>query len=304
MFDELAMAPPDPILGLTAAFKSDPNPQKINLSVGNYQDESGVTPIFATVKKAEERLYQRETSKAYLGIQGSDEYGAEVRGLLFGPDSETEKSGRTATAQTPGGTGAVRVAADLVRKIRPGARVWMSDPTWANHPNIFSAARLETSTYPYYDADDKCLDFDAMLAGIDAIPEGDVLLLHGCCHNPTGLDPTPEQWEKISEAIVRRKLLALVDFAYQGLAEGIEKDAAAVRMLAASGSEVLIANSFSKNFGLYCERVGAMTVTARIAIARYTMLLDIVLLPFPLMNLDMVVIVPPSCVTLCLGFSP
>jgi len=265
MFSQLAMAPPDPILGLTEAFKKDPNPKKINLGVGVYQDESGKTPIFSTVKKAERKILEQESTKNYLPIHGSEEYGALVQELLFGKGHEAAASGRAATAQTPGGTAALRVAGDFLRVTRPGARIWLSDPTWANHPGVFKAAGLSVSTYPYYDAADKRLDFQAMLRAIESIPPGDVLLLHGCCHNPSGLDPSPQQWEQIAQAAWRRSLLPLIDFAYQGLARGIDEDAAAVRLFAAPGRELLIASSFSKNFGLYCERVGALTVVGETA---------------------------------------
>jgi len=265
MLSELAMAPPDPILGLTEAFKKDPNPDKINLGVGVYQDESGKTPIFSTVKKAEQQILGQESTKSYLSIEGSEEYRAAVRELLLGKQHEAIVSGRVASAHTPGGTGALRVAGDFLKKIRPQARIWVSEPTWANHPGVFKAAGLGVATYPYYDAQARDLNFEAMLKAIESIPEGDVVLLHGCCHNPTGLDPSADQWERIAKAAWRRNLLPLIDFAYQGLAEGIEQDAAAVRLFVASGRELLIANSFSKNFGLYRERVGTLTVVAATA---------------------------------------
>jgi len=260
MFDTLEMAPADPILGLTEAFKADPNPDKINLSVGVYLDGDGRTPILSSVKKAEERLLATEKSKSYLPMTGSPEFASAVQELLFGAGSEVISSKRAVTAQSPGGTGGLRVAGDLFKAVYPGARIWLSDPTWANHNGIFTAAGLELGTYPYYDAEQKCLAFDKMMAAINQIPAGDIVLLHGCCHNPTGMDPTIDQWTQIAAVLAKRKLVAMVDFAYQGLAEGLEEDAASVRVLCEPGREVVIASSFSKNFGLYRERVGAVTI--------------------------------------------
>jgi len=260
MFADLQMAPPDPILGLTEAFKEDPNPNKINLGVGVYRDESGATPIFATVKKAEKILLKQETTKDYLPMPGSPAYAKAVQSLVFGEGGEIASSGRAATAQTPGGSAALRVAGDFIRKTWPAATVWVSNPTWPNHLGIFGAAGLKVATYPYYDAAKKGLDFGKMLAAIEGIPEGDVVLLHGCCHNPTGVDLSGEQWEKVAAAVQERRLLPLIDFAYQGLAHGIEEDATGVRTMCGPGAEALVCSSFSKNFGLYNERVGALTV--------------------------------------------
>jgi len=262
MFDELQMAPPDPILGLTEAFKKDPNPGKINLGVGVYIDESGKTPIFATVKKAEALMLEREQSKSYLPMTGLPDFAAAVGEMVFGPSHEILRSRRAATAQTPGGTAALRVAGDFLKKIRPGAKLWVSDPTWANHLGVFTAAGFEIAKYPYYDAAGRSLDFAGMSAALAAVPPGDVVLLHGCCHNPTGVDPSPEQWAKIALLAAERKFLPLVDFAYQGFGDGLDEDAVGVRTLCAKVPELLIASSFSKNFGLYNERVGGLTVVA------------------------------------------
>jgi len=262
MFEKLEMAPADPILGLEEAFKKDANPNKINLSVGVYKDADGETPIFHTVKVAEVRLLEEETSKSYLGIVGSPDYGAAVQELIFGPGHEIITSKRSVTAHTPGGTGGLRVAADFLKKINPGVKVWISQPTWPNHPNIFKTAGLAVETYPYFDAAANALAFDSMLAALQQIPEGDVVLVHGSCHNPTGVDPSPEQWVKIAEVLKARNLVPLVDFAYQGLGAGIKEDAQGVLALAAAGLEMLIASSFSKNFGLYNERVGALTLVS------------------------------------------
>jgi aspartate/tyrosine/aromatic aminotransferase len=262
MFEKLEMAPADPILGLEEAFKKDTNPKKINLSVGVYKDADGETPIFHTVKIAEIRLLEEETSKSYLGIVGSPDYGLAVQELIFGAKHEVITSKRAVTAHTPGGTGGLRVAADFLKKINPGVKVWISQPTWPNHPNIFKTAGLAVETYPYFDAAANTLAFDAMLAALQQIPEGDVVLLHGSCHNPTGVDPSPEQWTKIAEVLKARNLVPLVDFAYQGLGAGIREDAVGVLALYNAGLEMLIASSFSKNFGLYNERVGALTLVS------------------------------------------
>ena len=260
MFEKLDMAPADPILGLEEAFKKDGNPDKINLSVGVYKDEDGETPILHTVKVAEIRLLEEETTKSYLSITGLPDYGLVVQVLIFGEGHEVIKSKRVVTAQTPGGTGGLRVAADFLKKVNPNLKVWISQPTWPNHPNIFKAAGLAVDTYPYFDANSNGINFEAMLGTLNQIPEGDVVLLHGSCHNPTGADPTLEQWKQIAEVLKTRKLIPLIDFAYQGLGAGIREDAQGVLTLCDAGLEMLIASSFSKNFGLYNERVGALTL--------------------------------------------
>ena len=262
MFETLQMAPPDAILGLTEAFKKDPNPQKINLSVGVYQDSQGKTPILAVVKEAEKRLFAEEANKSYLGIDGLAEYGQGVRELLFGTGHGIVAQQRAVTAQTPGGTGALRVAGDFIKQKLQGQRIWVSNPTWANHPSVFEAAGLQVDTYPYIDKAGKGLDFPAMVAALEKIPAGDVICLHACCHNPTGIDPTVEQWKQIAQVLRTRQILPLVDFAYQGFAEGLEEDRAGLLQLADAGIEMLICSSFSKNFGLYGERVGALTLVA------------------------------------------
>jgi aspartate/tyrosine/aromatic aminotransferase len=262
MFDLLPLAPPDSILGLNEAFRADPSPRKINLSVGVYKDEQGNTPILACVKLAERQLLESEKSKGYLSIEGHAEYAARVQELLFGAGSEILTSKRAVTAQTPGGTGSLRVAADFLKKHFPAATIWHSKPTWANHPAIFAAAGMKVETYPYIDATSRGLDFPAMLAGLEQIPAGDVVLLHACCHNPTGIDPTAKQWLEIARVVHKRGLLPLVDFAYQGFGDGLDQDAAGLRALAQPGRELLVCSSFSKNFGLYGERVGALTLVA------------------------------------------
>lgn len=262
MFDKIEIAPPDPILGLDEAFKSDPNPVKINLGVGVYKDERGNTPIFSAVKRAEAAILQSETSKSYLGIVGAPEYAAAVQGLLFGANHPVMAARRAVTAHCPGGTGALRVAADFIKKADPGARVWISRPTWPNHPGVMAAAGLPVETYPYFDTARNRVAFTEMLAALAHASAGDVVVLHGSCHNPTGADPTPEQWEVLADFLVERGLLPLIDFAYQGFGVGLAEDARGLRTLCARLGEVLIASSFSKNFGLYNERVGALTLVA------------------------------------------
>jgi len=262
VFDKLEMAPPDPILGLQEAFSRDPNPAKVNLSVGVYKDASGQTPVLRAVKRAEERILRQEITKDYLGIAGSSEYAAAVQRLLLGQGHEAIAGSLAVTAHTPGGTGALRVAGELLQRARPGLCIWLSEPTWPNHLNVFRASGLAIKTYPYFDAEANDLAFDRMVAAMRQIPEGDAVLLHGCCHNPTGIDPTPDQWLEIAQVVAERGLLPLVDLAYQGLAQGIREDTVGVLSLYKPGRELLIASSFSKNFGLYNERVGALTGVA------------------------------------------
>lgn len=262
MFQSIQPAPPDAILGLTEAFKADERPGKINLAVGVYKDEQGATPTLAAVTQAERWLTENEPTKAYLGIDGSPGYGKSTRALLFGAGAEMIDNGRAVTFQCPGGTGALRVAGDYLAQNHAGSTLWLSSPTWANHPAIFEAAGVPMQTYPYLDAATNSLDFDAMLAALDAVKPGDVVLLHGCCHNPTGVDPSAEQWIKIAELLKAKQALPLLDFAYQGFATGVEEDAAGLRNVLTVCDEALICSSYSKNFGLYRERVGALTVVA------------------------------------------
>jgi aspartate aminotransferase len=262
MFESLSMAPSDAILGLTEAFKTDPNPDKINLGVGVYQDASGKTPILGCVKAAERILLDSETSKGYLGMTGIPSYTDHIPNLLFGADNEIVTNNRAASVQTPGGTAALRVAADFVFRTFPHSKIWFSTPTWANHQSIFKAAGLDVRQYDYLNADKNGLDFDAMLASLRSIPVGDVVCLHACCHNPTGVDATTEQWGQIAEVIAERKLLPLVDFAYQGFGDGLDEDRSGLAQLIRPECEILVCNSFSKNFGLYGERVGGLTVVA------------------------------------------
>jgi aspartate/tyrosine/aromatic aminotransferase len=262
MFDAVTPAAPDAILGLTEAYNNDDRPGKVNLGVGVYKDASGKTPVLASVKEAERRLIDAEATKSYKPIDGDPAYGACVQGLLFGAESSIVTGKRAATSHCPGGTGALRVAGDYLHANHPGATLWLSDETWPNHPAIFQAAGLEMKRYPYFDARANALDFGAMLEGLSKASAGDVVLLHGCCHNPTGVDMSAEQWVKVAELCAEKKLLPLLDFAYQGFAEGIEQDAAGLRALTAKVSELIVCGSFSKNFGLYNERVGSLTFVA------------------------------------------
>ena len=260
MFEFIAQAPPDPILGLAESFAADPNPKKISLAVGVFKDTAGQTPVLRCVKAAERKLVESEKTKTYLGIDGLPDYRNHVRELLFG---DAVEAARVAVVQTPGGTGGVRVAADFVFGQMPRATVWISNPTWENHLNIFAAAGLATHVYRYLDASRTGLDFDGMIDDLSSkASPGDVVLLHACCHNPTGVDPTPEQWHRIGNVMAEKRLLPLVDFAYQGFGTGIQEDAACLRGLLKSCPEMLVASSFSKNFGLYSERVGAAVMVA------------------------------------------
>jgi aspartate/tyrosine/aromatic aminotransferase len=262
MFETLEMAPPDPILGLTDAFKKDANPNKINLGVGIFQDEAGKTPTLECVKKAEAKLLAQNAPKTYLPIEGSADYGRVVRGLLFGAKSSLVSDGRAVTAQAPGGTGALRLAGDLAKTKLGAKRVFVSDPTWANHQAIFQAAGIEPVNYAYYDAATRGLAFDKLLASLSKAGPGDLVLLHACCHNPTGVDPTAAQWQEIANLAKKQGFFPLFDFAYQGFGDGVEEDALPVRLFAEQGLELMICSSFSKNFGLYNERVGALTLLA------------------------------------------
>lgn len=262
MFQSVQPAPPDAILGLTEAFKADVNPDKINLAVGVYKDEQGNTPTLAAVTAAEKWLLDNEPTKSYLGIDGSPGYGKATRELLFGKDSEIVTNGRAVTFQCPGGTGALRVAGDYLANNHAGTTLWLSNPTWANHHAIFNAAGLPTQTYAYLDSEANALDFDAMIHAFLEVKPGDVVLLHGCCHNPTGVDPIVEQWRQIAQRLKDIGALPLIDFAYQGFATDVDADAAGLREVLTICDEVLVCSSYSKNFGLYRERVGALTVVA------------------------------------------
>lgn len=260
-FQHLEEAPPDAILGLNDAFAKDSTPGKINLGVGVYKDAEGKTPVLRSVKLAEEILLREESSKGYLPIEGSPAFREAVLEMAFGRGSEVVASGRSAVLHTPGGTGALRVAADFLARSFPGTKVWVSQPTWPNHPQIFNAAGIAVDVYPYFDPVRNGLEAEAFLSALGAIPSGQVVLLHGCCHNPSGADPSPELWAQVAAICLDRRLVPLIDFAYQGFGDGLEEDAACLRAFAAHPElEFLVASSFSKNFGLYSERVGTLTV--------------------------------------------
>lgn len=263
MFEIVTLAPPDAIFGLNDAMRRDPRLDKVNLGAGVYQDEEGKTPIPRAVLEAERRLLAGEGTKTYLPIDGSPEFGRLVRELLFGAESPVIKRDRAATLQAPGGTGALRAAGDFFRQLKPRTKVWLAAPTWPNHPQIFEAAGLEVVSYPYLDAASHQVDFSGMLGALAKASPEDLVVLHGCCHNPSGVDLSEEQWRELAEQLGYRRLQPLVDIAYQGFARGVEEDAAGVRILSEILPEVFIASSYSKNFGLYRERVGALTVVGR-----------------------------------------
>lgn len=258
-FSIVEQAPPDPILGIVEQFKKDANPKKVNLCIGVFQDETGKNPVLKSVKQAERMWLEQENTKDYLNMAGEDAYGRLVQEMVFGKDSAVIKDKRTATLHAPGGTGALRVGADFVHSQMPKATAWISDPTWPNHKGIFQSAGMEVKTYAYYDAANHNLAFDRYLESLEKIPEGDLVVIHGCCHNPTGVDPTPAQWDQIVEVFKRRPIVPFLDFAYQGFGDGMDEDAYGVRAFAKAGLEMMVSSSFSKNFGLYRERVGALT---------------------------------------------
>jgi aspartate aminotransferase len=260
MFNRLNAVPPDPILGLISACAADPNPLKIDLGIGVYRGEEGNTPILDCVKKAEQILYSTETTKSYLGPPGVAGFNSAMTRLIFGEDSAVVKEDRVRTVQTPGGTAALRVGADLIKAASPDATVWASDPTWANHGAIFPAAELRMDNYPYFDRDLSDLRFDDMMVALRDKGPGDVVLFHACCHNPCGVSPAPEQWETITDLAAKRGFMPMIDMAYMGFERSIEEDALSVRLFAEKCPEVLVASSCSKNFAVYRERVGAISV--------------------------------------------
>jgi aromatic-amino-acid transaminase len=262
-FAKIEAAPPDPILGLTEAFNADTNPNKVNLGVGVYQDENGRVPVLQSVREAERRWYEKEDSKSYLPIDGVPAYNKAVQALLFGANSELLATGRIVTVQALGGTGALRVGADFLRRFFPSARVWISNPSWENHRALFEAAGFTVMTYAYYDPASHGLDFQGMLDAVKGIPDGDVLLLHASCHNPTGVDLSEEQWRALVDVLRQKNIIPFLDFAYQGFYRGIDEDAFALRLFAEAGLCFLVASSFSKNLSLYRERVGALTFVTR-----------------------------------------
>jgi len=258
-FGAIGRVPGDPILGLMEAYAKDSNPNKFDLGVGVFKDAQGLTPIPAAVKQAEQRLLEQQTSKSYVGGHGDAAFGRLIGELVLGSDSSLLSNQRAGTTQTPGGTGALRLAAEFIEHCLPGRGIWLSDPTWPIHETIFAGAGLKVSHYPYVGADNR-LNVAGMLAALEVAPKGDVVLLHACCHNPTGFDLSQDDWRAVLEVVRRRELLPLIDFAYQGFGDGLVEDAWAVRLFAAELPELLITSSCSKNFGLYRDRTGALLV--------------------------------------------
>ena len=262
-FADVSLAPADPILGLTEAFLADKNPKKVNLGVGVYQDGAGKVPVLSVVREAERIWYEKEDSKSYIPIDGVPAYRKEVQELLLGKDSELIAAGRVVTAQALGGTGALKLGADFLRRWLPGSELYISAPSWENHRAVFETAGFTVKDYAYYSAESHGLDFAAMKQALAAMPAKSVVLLHACCHNPTGVDLSPAQWEEVVGIVRERDLVPFIDFAYQGFGEGIAEDAVAVRAFTRAGLPCVISSSFSKSFSLYRERVGAITfVTA------------------------------------------
>lgn len=259
-FEAVEPAPIDPIFGLTELFKKDPRPDKVNLTQGVYQNAEGKNVVLHSVKQAEKILLEEETTKTYLPIAGEEQLGAIVREMVFGADHPVIAGERAATMHTPGGTGALRLGADFIRSQFPNAAIWISDPSWPSHKSVVGSAGLTAKTYPYLEPERQGLGFDAMMETLEKVPEGDVVILHACCHNPSGIDPSRRQWEQLLELFLRRPIVPFFDFAYQGFGTGLEEDAYPVRAFAQAGLEMLVSSSFSKNFGLYRERVGALTL--------------------------------------------
>lgn len=257
-FTGIEAAPADPILGLTEAFRKDERPNKVNLGVGAYRDEQGNTPVLECIRRAERLLWETEKTKGYTPIPGPAEYGLAVAELVFGIDFHGLATGSVAVAQAPGGTGALRIGAEFIHAFRPNATVWLPEPTWGNHKNIFTRAGCPLKSYSYYSDETRQVDAEALCSALETIPEGDVVLLHVCCHNPTGADPDEGTWSRIAEIASRRGWLPFFDFAYQGFSEGLEEDRAGMLKVLQKVPEALVASSFSKNMALYGERVGAL----------------------------------------------
>lgn len=260
MFASLKALPADPILGLLGKYREDTNPQKVDLGVGVFKNEAGETTVLDCVKKAERYRTDTETSKVYIGPTGSSLFNDEMAKLIFGSDHKVLNENRARTVSTPGGTGALRVAAEFIRSCKAGDTIWVSNPTWANHLSLFEAAGLTVKTYPYYDYENKSLDFDGMLAALKQISSDDAVLLHACCHNPSGMDLTQEQWQQVVDVAKSVGFTPVIDMAYQGFGQGLDEDAYGLRLMAESVNEMIVCSSCSKNFGLYRERIGACTL--------------------------------------------
>jgi aromatic-amino-acid transaminase len=260
LFAAVEMAPRDPILGLTEQFNADPNPAKVNLGVGVYYDDNGKLPLLQCVAEAEKRMMATPSPRGYLPIDGIAAYDKAVQGLVFGADSDAVKGARVATVQGIGGTGGLKIGADFLKRMNAGAKVLISDPSWENHRALFTNAGFPVETYPYYDAAQRGVNFAAMRAALEAAPAGTVVVLHACCHNPTGYDLTPAQWDEVVAVVKARGLVAFLDMAYQGFGDGIAEDGAVVAKFLGAGIDFFVSTSFSKSFSLYGERVGALSV--------------------------------------------
>lgn len=262
LFAAIEMAPRDPILGITEAFNADTNPQKTNLGVGVYYDDEGKVPLLACVQKAEAMLMEKPTARTYLPIEGLAAYDKAVQELVFGVDSEIIASKRAITAQAIGGTGALKLGADFLQRFAPNASVYISDPSWENHRALFESAGFTVQNYPYYDTATRGVNFAAMLQSLQTMPAGSIVVLHACCHNPTGADLSDAQWAQVIEVVTSRGLMPFLDMAYQGFGDGIAEDGKVVGMFAKAGGPLFVSNSFSKSFSLYGERVGALSIVA------------------------------------------
>jgi aromatic-amino-acid transaminase len=262
LFNAIEMAPRDPILGITEAFNADKNPNKVNLGVGVYYDDNGKVPLLECVSKAEAQLMAKATPRTYLPIDGLAMYDKAVQELVFGADSAVVTEKRAITAQALGGTGALKLGADFLKRFSPESQVWISDPSWENHRALFESAGFTVNAYPYYDPATRGVNFAGMLKALKEMPQGAIVLLHACCHNPTGADLTEEQWTEVIQVVTQRGLIPFLDMAYQGFGDGIDADGQVVRRFADAGGPLFVSNSFSKSFSLYGERVGALSIVA------------------------------------------
>jgi aromatic-amino-acid transaminase len=263
LFTAVEMAPRDPILGLNEQFNADTNPNKVNLGVGVYYDDEGKLPLLQCVRAAEKQMMEAPKARGYLPIDGIAAYDSAVQVLVFGADSEPVKSKRVATVQALGGTGGLKIGADFLKRVNPDAKVLISDPSWENHRALFTQAGFTVEAYPYYNAAKRGIDFDGMLTALGVAPEGTIVVLHACCHNPTGYDIEPAQWDQVIGVVKARKLVTFLDMAYQGFGEGIAEDGAVIGKFVAAGLDIFVSTSFSKSFSLYGERVGALSVLCR-----------------------------------------
>ncbi|MFG5775841.1 amino acid aminotransferase [Comamonas sp. J-3] len=262
LFSSVEMAPRDPILGLNEQYAADTNPSKVNLGVGVYFDDNGKLPLLQCVQAAEKAMMDKPTPRGYLPIDGIAAYDSAVKGLVFGAESDVVKSGRVATVQAVGGTGGLKIGADFLHRLNPNAKVLISDPSWENHRAIFQNAGFEVGSYRYYDAANRAINFEGMIADLNAAAPGTVVVLHACCHNPTGYDIDAAQWDKVIEVVKAKNLVAFLDMAYQGFGHGIAEDGAVISKFVAAGLNIFVSTSFSKSFSLYGERVGALSVVA------------------------------------------